>query len=330
MLIPPEFAPNFQATRTRRAGRTLSDPRFFRLAIRRSSRTGLRLRLCDDTFSPMNAPAADRPKAGTVMLVGCGQMGSAMLRGWLTRGAARNFLVVEPAGLPPAFADAEGVTWRRAAPEAPLDAAPDAVVFAVKPQVIDDVLPPYRRFAGAQTLFLSIVAGTTIGRLARHLGDGAAIVRCMPNTPAAVGRAITVACANRRVDDGQRKLCDALLAAIGDSAWVADEALMDAVTAVSGSGPAYVFLLIEALAAAGAKAGLPADLALLLARCTVAGSGELALQSAEAPARLRENVTSPGGTTRAALDVLMAADGLPELIDRAVAAATRRSRELAG
>lgn len=256
-------------------------------------------------------------------------MGSAMLRGWLARGAAQRFLVIEPEGAPAALADAAGIAWHRAADELPATAQPDAVVFAVKPQIINAVLPAYSRWAGPQTLFLSIAAGKTIGGIARHLGGTAAIVRCMPNTPAAIGRAITVACPNGRVTAAQRRLCDSLLAAIGDSAWVEDEVLMDAVTAVSGSGPAYVFLLIEALAEAGARAGLPADLALQLARATVAGAGELARVSPETPARLRENVTSPGGTTRAALDVLMAEHGLPELMDRAIAAAAARSRELA-
>ncbi len=274
------------------------------------------------------APAPGQAKAGALVLVGCGQMGSAMLRGWLARGAAERFVVVEPAGAPAALADAAGVSFYRAAEDLPADLAPDAVVFAVKPQLIDVVVPAYRRWVRPQTLFLSIAAGTTIAGLARYLGD-AAIVRCMPNTPAAIGRAITVACPNPRVSVAQRQLCDALLAAIGDSTWVEDEALMDAVTAVSGSGPAYVFLLIEALAEAGARVGLPADLALRLARATVAGAGELARLSPETPARLRENVTSPGGTTRAALDVLMAEHGLPELLERAVAAATARSRELA-
>jgi pyrroline-5-carboxylate reductase len=277
----------------------------------------------------MNAPAADRPKAGTILLVGCGQMGSAMLRGWLARGAAERFIVVEPAGAPAAMAEAALVAWHRAADDLPAAVVPDAIVFAVKPQVIDAVVPAYRRWVGPQTLFLSIAAGTTIAGIARHLGDEAAIIRCMPNTPAAIGRAITVACPNGRVGPAQRRLCDTLLAAIGDSAWVEDEALMDAVTAVSGSGPAYVFLLIEALAAAGVRVGLPADLALRLARETVAGAGELARLSPDPPARLRENVTSPGGTTRAALDILMGAPGLPELLERAVAAATARSRELA-
>jgi pyrroline-5-carboxylate reductase len=266
--------------------------------------------------------------AGTLILVGCGQMGSAMLRGWIAGGAAERLIVVEPAGLPAALSSAPEIAWYETPAELPDGLAPDAVVFAIKPQIIDDVLPPYRRWTRPSTVFLSIAAGKTIAGLARHLGD-AAIVRAMPNTPAAIGRAITVACANARVTAAQRALCDGLLAAIGDSAWVDDEALMDAVTAVSGSGPAYVFLLIEALAEAGVKAGLPADLALRLAGATVAGSGELARRSEDSPARLRENVTSPGGTTRAALDVLMGADGLAPLLERAVAAATRRSRELA-
>jgi pyrroline-5-carboxylate reductase len=256
-------------------------------------------------------------------------MGSAMLRGWLRGDAAGRFVVIEPAGAPGGLADSPTAEWHRAPETVAADLAPDAVVFAVKPQILDSLLPAYRRWVRPETLFLSIAAGKTIDGIARHLGDEAAIIRCMPNTPAAIGRAITVACPNAHVGRGQRLLCEQLLAAIGDSAWVEDEALMDAVTAVSGSGPAYVFLLIEALAAAGSRAGLPPDLSLRLARATVAGSGELALVASEAPARLRENVTSPGGTTRAALDVLMAEHGLPELLDRAIAAATARSRELA-
>ncbi len=277
----------------------------------------------------MNAAASMQAKADTIVLVGCGHMGSAMLRGWLARDAARRFLVIEPEGAPGALAQAAEIAWHRAAEELPTDLVPDAVVFAVKPQIIDQVVPAYRSWVTPRTLFVSIAAGTTIAGIARHLGEDAAIIRCMPNTPAAIGRAITVACPNPRVGAAQRLLCDALLAAIGDSAWVEDEALMDAVTAVSGSGPAYVFLLIEALAEAGARAGLPGDLALRLARETVAGSGALARLSPDTPARLRENVTSPGGTTRAALDVLMAPHGLPELLERAVAAATARSRALA-
>ena len=267
-----------------------------------------------------------RPR--TLVLVGCGKMGTAMLRGWAAAGVAERFLVVEPAGMPPGLGSQAEIACYPAAEALPTDLAPDAVVFAVKPQVVDAVLPGYRRWARPGTLFLSIVAGKTLAGLARHLG-AAAIVRTMPNTPAAIGRGITVACANPLVSFDQRQLCDRLLAAIGESAWVEDEALIDAVTAVSGSGPAYVFLMIEALARAGETEGLPSELALRLARSTVAGSGELARISGESPAQLRENVTSPGGTTRAALDVLMATDGLEPLIKRAVAAAAARSRELA-
>ena len=264
----------------------------------------------------------------SLVLVGCGKMGTAMLRGWLGGGSISRFHVVEPEGRPPGFPLAPEVGWHTAADTLPDDLAPDAVVFAVKPQIIDAVLPAYRRWARPETLFVSIVAGKTLAGLGRHLGP-AALIRTMPNTPAAIGRGITVACANARVTKQQRQLCDRLLAAIGESAWVDDEALIDAVTAVSGSGPAYVFLLIEALAQAGEAQGLPPALALQLARSTVAGSGELARVSAESPAILRENVTSPGGTTRAALDVLMAPDGLEPLIARAVAAAAARSRALA-
>jgi pyrroline-5-carboxylate reductase len=267
--------------------------------------------------------------AGTLILVGCGQMGSAMLRGWVAGGAASQFIVVEPAGAPSSLSPAPEIAFHKDAAELGTRVAPDAVVFAVKPQIIDDVVPAYRRWARPGTVFLSIAAGTTIAKLTRHLGEAARIVRAMPNTPAAIGRAISVACPNLNVRPSQRELCEGLLAAIGDSTWVEDEALMDAVTAVSGSGPAYVFLLIEALAAAGVKAGLPEELAMRLAKATIAGSGELARLSAETPSKLRENVTSPGGTTRAALDVLMADDGMQPLFDRAVAAATRRSRELA-
>ena len=264
----------------------------------------------------------------SLVLVGCGKMGTAMLRGWLAGGAISRFYVVEPEGIPLGLASTPEIEWHTTPDTLPLGLTPDAVVFAVKPQIIDAVLPPYRRWARPETLFVSIVAGKTLAGLGHYLGP-AAVIRTMPNTPAAIGRAITAACANPRVSQEQRRLCDQLLAAIGESTWVEDEALIDAVTAVSGSGPAYVFLLIEALAQAGEAEGLPPALALQLARSTVAGSGELARISAESPATLRENVTSPGGTTRAALDVLLAPDGLEPLIARAVAAAAARSRALA-
>jgi pyrroline-5-carboxylate reductase len=270
----------------------------------------------------------DAAATRTLVLVGCGKMGTAMLRGWIAAGVASRFVVVEPAGMPPGVGSPAQILWYPEAEALPSDLIGDAVVFAVKPQVVDTVLPSYRRWARPGTLFVSIVAGKTLSGLARHLG-AAAIVRTMPNTPAAIGRGITVACANPLVTSAQRQLCDRLLAAIGESSWVEDEGLLDAVTAVSGSGPAYVFLLIETLARAGEAEGLPADLALRLARSTVAGSGELARICSESPAQLRENVTSPGGTTRAALDVLMAANGLELMIKCAVAAAAARSRELA-
>ncbi len=267
--------------------------------------------------------------ARTLVLVGCGKMGSALLRGWRAGAVANRFHVVEPAGRPPGFSDAADIAWHAGAESLPAGLAPEAVVFAVKPQVVDAVVPAYRRWAVPQTLFLSIIAGKTVAGLLRHLGS-AALVRTMPNTPATIGRGITVACAGPRVTAAQRALCERLLAAAGESAWVEEEGLLDAVTAVSGRGPAYVFLLIEAMAKAGEAEGLPADLALRLACATVAGAGELARVAEESPAQLRENVTSPGGTTRAALDVLMAPDGLQSLMRRAVAAAAARSRELAG
>ena len=266
--------------------------------------------------------------ARCLVLVGCGKMGTAMLRGWIAAGVASRCVVVEPAGIPAGIETAAEIVWYSSPQGLPAELRPDAVVFAVKPQIADEVVPDYCSWARPETLFVSIIAGKTLAGLARNLGH-AAIVRTMPNTPAAIGRGITVACANPRVTVDQRQLCERLLAAIGESAWVEDEALIDAVTAVSGSGPAYVFLLMEALARAGEAEGLPDDLALRLARATVAGSGELARISKESPAQLRENVTSPGGTTRAALDVLMATDGLEPLIARAVAAAAARSRELA-
>jgi pyrroline-5-carboxylate reductase len=197
--------------------------------------------------------------------------------------------------------------------------------------MMDDVAPAYGRFASDKTVFLSIAAGRTIDSLRRALGrDDAVVVRAMPNTPSAVGRGITVCCPGDGVSDAMRDTCTMLLEAVGQVAWAEDETQMDAVTALSGSGPAYVFALTEAMAAAGEKAGLPANLAAMLARATVCGAGELMYRASEEPAQLRENVTSPGGTTAAALEVLRADDGFPALLDKAIAAAARRSKELAG
>lgn len=267
-----------------------------------------------------------------ILLVGCGRMGGAMLSGWLDRGVAPSqVLVVEPV---PARAESvrreHGVTVHASAEAIDPAFRPDVVAFAVKPQNMDEVAPLCRRYAGPGTVFLSIVAGKTIAYFERHLGAGAAIVRTMPNAPAAVGRGMTVACPNPAVTATQRTLCDNLLSAIGEVAWIEDEALLDPVTAVSGGGPAYVFLLVECLAEAGVAAGLPEDLAQRIARATVSGSGALLSQSSEPPEVLRENVTSPGGTTAEALKVLMADNGWQPLVTRAIAAATARSRELAG
>lgn len=263
-----------------------------------------------------------------ILLVGCGKMGGAMLIGWLQRGvAAADVVVVEPNPVPGLPA---GVRQVPEAAAVPAEFKPVLVLLAVKPQVMDAVAPAYAAYAKAGACFLSVAAGKTIATLNRLLGGGAAVVRSIPNTPAAVGEGITIACANPAVSVMQRKFCENLLSAVGEVGWVEDESLIDAVTAVSGSGPAYVFWLTECMAAAGAAAGLPADLAARLARATVIGSGALMKQSADSPEQLRKNVTSPNGTTQAALDVLMAGDGLGPLMRHAIAAATKRSRELAG
>ncbi len=267
---------------------------------------------------------------GRLLLVGCGKMGGALLGGWFEAGlAAADVTVVEPfaAGFE-AFAQS-GVRRVSGPEELAADTSPALVLFAVKPQMMDAALPDYARFNSSDTVFLSIAAGKTIGYFEAALGADAAVVRAMPNTPAAVGRGMTVLAANRKVSESQRRICADLLAAVGDVAWVEDEGLLDPVTAVSGGGPAYVFLLIECLAEAGVEAGLPSDLAMQIARATVAGAGELVHQASEPASRLRENVTSPGGTTLEALKVLMAEDGLQPLMTRAIAAATKRSRELA-
>ena len=269
---------------------------------------------------------------GKLLLVGGGKMGTALLGGWIAQEHdAAAITVVEPfAETAKYIAERFGVTVV-AGPEGLADGfKPETVVFAVKPQSMDDTAPAYASFAGGDTVFLSIAAGKTIAYFVDRLGPEAAIVRAMPNTPAAIGRGITVACANELTGDDQKTRSGELLAAVGEIAWVDDEGLMDAVTAVSGSGPAYVFLLAECLAQAGIEAGLAPDLSERLARATVAGSGELLHQAEEGAAELRGNVTSPGGTTAAALEILMGENGLQELITKAVATAAKRSRDLAG
>jgi pyrroline-5-carboxylate reductase len=260
-----------------------------------------------------------------ILLVGLGKMGGAMVGGWRERGLAPT-VAVDPA-LPPS--PGPEVTVVADAAHIPAGFAPAAVVLAVKPQQAATALPPLARFAGSAVM-LSIMAGKTIAGLRAPLGERAAIVRSMPNTPAAVRQGMTVACAGAGVTAAQRALCDTLLTAIGTVAWVEDEALLDPVTAVSGGGPAYVFLLAELLEHAAIEQGVPADLARVMARQTVAGSGALLAAAAEHPAVLRRNVTSPAGTTERALAVLMADEAWPRAISRAIAAATARSRELAG
>jgi pyrroline-5-carboxylate reductase len=267
--------------------------------------------------------------SGTLVLVGAGKMGGAMLQGWLALGLdPKKVAIVEPEPSPEIAAlAARGV--RLNSPSARvMDAS--FLVMAVKPQAAADVAFQAKMFTTIGTTVISVMAGKTIKFLEGAFGFMTPIVRSIPNTPAAIGRGITVATANARVNEKQRAIANTLLGSIGAVEWVKDEGLIDAATAVSGSGPAYVFLLAESLARAGAAVGLPADLAARLARATVAGSGELLHQSPLDAATLRQNVTSPGGTTEAALAVLMANDGLDRLMEKAVVAATKRSRELAG
>lgn len=274
----------------------------------------------------MSTTASLRDIAETIVLVGAGKMGAAMLDGWIARGLdPAKVVVIEPQ--PSLQIVRYGAQGLKINPDTKAIRA-GVVIVAIKPQVAGDVMPSLAPLIGPATVVVSIMAGKLLKFLQAALPEGAAIVRTMPNTPAAIGRGITVAVPNAQVNAGQRVLAGRLLAAAGDVEWIADETLMDAVTAVSGSGPAYVFLLAETLAKAGVAAGLPAALSEKLARVTVAGSGELLHLSSEDAATLRKNVTSPGGTTAAALGVLMAPGGLDPLMEKAVDAATKRSREL--
>ncbi len=263
-------------------------------------------------------------KARGLVLLGCGKMGGALLAGWLARGVpASSVWVIEPA--PSDWLMAQGVHLNEALPPDPAVA-----LVAVKPQMMGAALPALQALGNGSTLFLSIAAGTTIAAFEAALGEATPIVRAMPNTPAAVGRGITALIGNARASAAQIDMAEALLQAVGQVVRLENEGQMDAVTAVSGSGPAYVFHLIETLAAAGEAEGLSPDLAMRLARATVGGAGQLAEDATEDPAQLRRNVTSPNGTTQAALEVLMdEGAGLPPLMRRAVAAAAARSRELA-
>ncbi len=258
-----------------------------------------------------------------LVLLGCGKMGSAMLAGWLDQGLRPGAVwVVDPA--PSDWLQGQGVHLN-----APLPEAPAIVLIAVKPQMMEQALPALRPLAGGETLFVSVAAGTPIAAYEAALGAGSRIVRAMPNTPAAVGKGITAMIGNAQAGAQDLDLAEALLSAVGQTVRLSNESQMDAVTGVSGSGPAYVFHMIETLAAAGEAQGLPADLAMQLAKATVAGAGVLAETATDDPAQLRVNVTSPNGTTQAGLEVLMDRDtGLPALMARTVAAATDRSKEL--
>lgn len=265
-----------------------------------------------------------------LVLVGAGKMGGALLSGWLGRGLnPRDVFLRDPN--PPA--EIAQLVAERGIPlnfsiQDLAARKPSVVLLAVKPQMMDQVLPDLAPLVGSETLFISIAAGVGLHRLGELLGAGVHVVRAMPNTPASVGRGVTVACANALVTPEQRELTTSLLSAVGEADWVESEPLIDAVTAISGSGPAYVFYLTECLAAAGEALGLDADIALRLARATVSGAGEMLHQLDDTPSTLRKNVTSPGGTTAAALDVLMGENGLAVLMRRAAAAARDRSREL--
>lgn len=260
-------------------------------------------------------------------------MGKALVAGWLDQGIPGSTVtVIEPSPLGPeipGFLD-RGVSIVESIDNLNLKTDPAVILLAVKPQAIDAALLPYRRFASGDAVFLSIAAGRTLSSLEALVGKTAAIVRSMPNTPAAIRRGITVACANMSVSGRQRALCHKLLEAVGEVVWIEDETLMDVVTAVSGSGPAYLFLLAEELAAAGVAAGLPDDLAAHLARSTITGAGALLASSPLSPCELRNAVTSPGGTTEAALESLMGTDGLGMLMTKAVHSAAKRSRSLSG
>jgi len=266
--------------------------------------------------------------AGPLLLIGAGKMGGALLEGWLKQGLDPATVFIQD----PALSDAMGAFAARhgiVANDAPeLPAPPAVILIAVKPNIAEKILPEVEPMVGERTVVLSIAAGRTLESLSRHLPDTVAVVRAMPNTPASVGQGITVCIANANVSAEQRRECDALLSAVGDVVWVEDEALLDPVTAVSGSGPAYVFLLAECLEQAGIDAGLSPEHARQLARATVAGAGALLAQSDDDAATLRKNVTSPGGTTAAALEVLMDEERMKNLLSRAVAAAAKRSREL--
>ena len=265
-----------------------------------------------------------------LILVGAGKMGGAMAQGWLGAGLPPSSLTIlepNPSHEIASLSADRGVALNPEVASSP----PEMLVLAVKPQSLDQVAPQIAALAGERTLLLSIIAGKTIADLLARLPQARAVVRAMPNTPAAIGRGVTAAFATPQVDADQRGWCERLLGAVGAFYWLDEEGAIDAVTAISGSGPAYVFALTEALAAAAERLGLSADLSMKLARGTVEGAAELMRrENLTSPATLRRNVTSPGGTTAAALAVLQGAGGLEDLMIRATAAARARAAEMAG
>lgn len=265
-----------------------------------------------------------------LVLVGCGNMGFALLSGWIKSGfAANEIVVVEPFEAQKAKVEGFGIRqFVATAEEIEQGFIPAFVLFAVKPQYMDNVVSLYKRYVEHGTCFLSIAAGTRIEYFEKQLGESASVIRVMPNTPALVSCGMLVGCPNKNVTEKSKATCQQLMEAVGVMRWVNDESLIDAVTAVSGSGPAYVFYMIECLARAGEKQGLPKDLAALLAETTVWGAATLAHQYEQSPEELRKMVTSPGGTTQAALNVLMSENGLAPLLDAAVKAAADRGKEL--
>lgn len=270
-----------------------------------------------------------------LLVVGCGKMGGALLGGWLKDGLPAKLVhVVDPMGseIVPEGPPGDQVPGDQVYPSleaVPQTLSPRLLLLAVKPQMMADVLPGLQRIMAAETLLLSIAAGTRIERLSEAAGKAGSVIRAMPNTPSAIGKGVAVLVANPEAGDDERRLAESLLSVSGEVHWLTEEKLLDAVTGLSGSGPAYVFYLVEAMAAAGVAAGLEPELAMSLARRTVVGSGALLEASPESAERLRKNVTSPKGTTEAALNILMAEDGMVAMMRRAILAATRRGRELA-
>jgi pyrroline-5-carboxylate reductase len=279
-------------------------------------------------MSPDTAEQVELPNS--LLLVGAGKMGGAMLEGWLAKGLEPSRVTVMDPHPSPALLDFAGTAGIRLNPESAGVAPPEVLVLGIKPQALTEAAASISPLAGPQTLVISILAGKTVADLSRALPQAGAIVRAMPNLPASIGRGATGAYASPTTTPRQRALTGALLSAVGLLEWIDREDLIDAVTAVSGSGPAYLFHLVEALSAAAREVGLEADIADRLARQTVIGAAELLSGSGLDPAVLRQNVTSPGGTTAAALEVLMTEDGMAALMRRAVEAAKRRAAELSG